>query len=691
VTKRKLLSFSLVIACSLFLLGCSGSGGGGGGSVNVNGTVVGLTFSPISNASVVIGSSTARTRSNGTYSFTNIPGGDQKITITSAGHTSSYRKVSVSSGQTATASIAILADLDSKITPITASGGTAANTIGSIKMIFPSGAFSSRQNVILTQVPKVAAPYDPQQGQEFISFIVFVEPENVTLSAAATLEIPNMTGVTTEAVPFYHFDPNSLTWNFIGNGFASATSETMPTATTIDISTIRMGWIAAMIPIDPLPGQISGVVSIGHVGGTPISGANVWSDNSSAVSDSTGHYILNYVPTGIATVNASAVSYDLYTSPPQTVLSTLTTPLNIPLSQASQGNVSGTVRRFGGGSGSIVQNARIVGSNGGEAITDSNGTYTLYNIPAAPTHFTASALNYVSSVETATVESGTTIPNVDFSLPYVGTFEPYEFTFESATMEGFTTEPGSFWHVQFCDHATFTGRPVDYFNSAHPDIVRQVFLQDDGILTQNGCIPTPYQGDYYAWYGQTTPATAEGSFIGLYETNFSSTSEVNGGTSGSPYVLGDSGSLISPPLDLTGYDNGELNFWTWWEIESADPANGHDSMDIYVATGPTFSTWEALGSLNPLEDPIEGGSGEAYTSGGFDQPGVWVNHVFDLSSYSGKRIEIKFKFDTVDRDYNGFRGWFLDDIKVNNSQFGVAATSNHRTTIPKVLPRKPRN
>jgi hypothetical protein len=296
-------------------------------------------------------------------------------------------------------------------------------------------------------------------------------------------------------------------------------------------------------------------------------------------------------------------------------------------------------------------------------------------------------------VETATVIGGSTVTNVDFNLPFVGTPSTYEFTFESGTMEGFTTEANSFWHAQYCD-PNFAARPVDYFNSAHGTITRKVFLPDDGTLTQAGSIPTPYQGHWYAWYGQDTiegwPATSEASYIGYAETNSDATFEGNGGTSATvpPFFGGsNSGNLISPPLDLKGYDLGKLSFWTWWEIESKNPGGDtvKDMMNIYVSQSP-YTTWEAIGSLNPIQSPIKGGSGEAYTSGGFDQPGVWVNHVFDLSAYSGKTIEIKFAFDTIDRQYNGFRGWFLDDIAVTNSQIGVSVTRNHRTTIPKALP-----
>jgi hypothetical protein len=101
-------------------------------------------------------------------------------------------------------------------------------------------------------------------------------------------------------------------------------------------------------------------------------------------------------------------------------------------------------------------------------------------------------------------------------------------------------------------------------------------------------------------------------------------------------------------------------------------------MVIYVSKSP-YTTWDVLGYLNPYDDPAKniGVSGEAYTSGGFNQPGIWVNHSYDLTSYAGNTIKIRFLFNTADNLWNGYRGWFLDDITVKNSQWGISSFGSH--------------
>jgi hypothetical protein len=113
-------------------------------------------------------------------------------------------------------------------------------------------------------------------------------------------------------------------------------------------------------------------------------------------------------------------------------------------------------------------------------------------------------------------------------------------------------------------------------------------------------------------------------------------------------------------------------------------------MYIFVSKGPSYNIWDLIGCLNPYEDPLPEtvASGDAYTSGGFNQPGVWVQHNFDLTQYAGNQIIIRFLFNTGDRKYNGFRGWFLDDIKIENSQMGIFGFGHYRRELPIPVPRK---
>ena len=58
-----------------------------------------------------------------------------------------------------------------------------------------------------------------------------------------------------------------------------------------------------------------------------------------------------------------------------------------------------------------------------------------------------------------------------------------------------------------------------------------------------------------------------------------------------------------------------------------------------------------------------------FSSAGFNRKPVWNTEEIDLSDYSGQTIQIKFKFNTVDAYYNGFRGWMIDNIEIRkNSQ-----------------------
>ncbi len=436
-----------------------------------------------------------------------------------------------------------------------------------------------------------------------------------------------------------------------------------------------MGWIAAIMQIYPAPGWIQGTVTSS---GVPVSGANVWTVTNYDVTDSSGNYKLTDIPVGTTEVYASALGYSLYSSA-ETITSGNQTTLNIDLAsfQQYQGNITGMVKRL---YGTGLYQARVAESNGGVAYTDQSGIYTLYNVPVGATNVSAYADNYISSSESVTVINGSTVNANTFYLPYVGTSDAFNYTFESGT-QGFITfadqYQNNFWHRQ--DDSAKDGegtRFKNYFNRTDTTQTRKVYLSDDGSI--------PYDKDsslghhYYFWYGQTFPATVEASYIGNQDPQDVATTE--SGTGGDSYVNGNSGTLESPEMNLAGYSSGKLSFWTWWEIEGKNPAqgNGYDSMLISVSKSP-YTTWDLLGYLNPYEDPAKSitVSGEAYTSGGFNQPGVWVQHNFDLTPYAGDLIKIRFVFKTGDRKYNGFRGWFLDDISVDNSQFGISSFGSH--------------
>lgn len=170
-----------------------------------------------------------------------------------------------------------------------------------------------------------------------------------------------------------------------------------------------------------------------------------------------------------------------------------------------------------------------------------------------------------------------------------------------------------------------------------------------------GFLPLPAGGDYDWWFGQDSTGTFIG---GGFNRNQAA---LSGGTSLSTV----SGSLVSPPVSLIGQTRALLNFKTWWEIEGVD-ANTYDLMHVEVSTNKGLS-WLPLGrgTINPLND-LNGDPWKAFSSAGLGKTGVWTDQFFDLKPYLGSVVLIRFRFDSGDNQYNGFRGWFIDNIKVSS-------------------------
>ena len=71
----------------------------------------------------------------------------------------------------------------------------------------------------------------------------------------------------------------------------------------------------------------------------------------------------------------------------------------------------------------------------------------------------------------------------------------------------------------------------------------------------------------------------------------------------------------------------------------------------------------ALDFLNPAVDPYQ--SGDPISSGGHNRDVVWHHLVYDITPYmSNSNAHIAFRFYTFDELYNGFKGWFIDNVYV---------------------------
>jgi uncharacterized membrane protein/predicted GH43/DUF377 family glycosyl hydrolase len=117
------------------------------------------------------------------------------------------------------------------------------------------------------------------------------------------------------------------------------------------------------------------------------------------------------------------------------------------------------------------------------------------------------------------------------------------------------------------------------------------------------------------------------------------------------YGDGSDVSLVSPPLDITNVSNLELTFQMWFGSESiADAA--------WVEASSDGTTWFVI---NPLKGPAYASTiwGMGYTG----PIGGWHEAMFDLSSYAGGMLWLRFRFMTDGSVTDA--GWYVDDVQVS--------------------------
>lgn len=643
------LLFVVALVSVLLLFGCLSTAPNWG---NVSGLIVDTSYNPISRATVLIGSETAYSSSNGEYLVERMTSGTNVVTLSKSGYTTSYRQVETGLGETTHANLAILAELDSKVTVVDSSGGVVSNTSGSIQIDIPAGALSTSKQIQVTEVPLIAAPYPPPTGYQFIAVIVYVTPTQTELASNATLSIPNSTGLVDGTdVTFYHFDLATLEWQLI----SYSSGEAHLSSGNITANIRDFGWLAAIIPISPSAGHIAGTIT-NLASDEAIPYANVWGSYFATVADENGAYTLSNLPTGEVTVEAVASGYARNSSS-VTVVAGETVTCNIVLEALTTGNVEGYVYDIA--NNTPISGARVVGPGGNETITDTDGSYTLYDVDAGSATIYAYANNYFYDYDTVTVYAGQ-IASLSLYLAA---------TTEAATWsDDFETDKG--WEISSAFEEVVWQR-LEYTGLVKNTLAPTYVTLPDYSSTL-GKLPQPYGGSYSYWYGQESTQTAQGCYIAVQK---SGDDALSGGTSSTNYPY-NYGYLVSPSIDITGFAYATLSFWTWWEVEGVNAATGYDQMKVQISTdGGTTYTDVAL--LNPFSDPNT--SREAfrpYTSGGYDQTGEWVYHSFDLTQYVGNVIKIRFYFNTVDTLYNGFRGWMIDNFAVAPEAISYSRVSN---------------
>ncbi len=179
----------------------------------------------------------------------------------------------------------------------------------------------------------------------------------------------------------------------------------------------------------------------------------------------------------------------------------------------------------------------------------------------------------------------------------------------------------------------------------------------NACVEQLGAISNSFGGNYALWFGNPDQGTYVGNFLGASGNCTSN----NGGSSG--VVV--SGTARSPQfLVPAGAGAKNLQFRSWWEIESVDPQqNAYDKMVVQIVNQSGVVT--QIGTLNPDVD-ANGPANAPYSSGGYNRTPVWNLYDFDISAYAGQQIQVQFYFMTQDSAYNGYRGWVIDNVSVTS-------------------------
>ncbi len=101
-----------------------------------------------------------------------------------------------------------------------------------------------------------------------------------------------------------------------------------------------------------------------------------------------------------------------------------------------------------------------------------------------------------------------------------------------------------------------------------------------------------------------------------------------------------SGTLTSPPIDLSDTPEALLTFYEWSEVETN---NSYDRTRVQISLDG--KNWETIFESHGTND-------------------TWIKRVIDLTSYVDEEIQLRFWFDTIDGLFNTFEGWYIDDVTV---------------------------
>ena len=171
---------------------------------------------------------------------------------------------------------------------------------------------------------------------------------------------------------------------------------------------------------------------------------------------------------------------------------------------------------------------------------------------------------------------------------------------------------------------------ADFSNGAAPSL--------DGFVIDNTVPVGSPAGQVPGLWHQSTRRTGEAGHSSPHSLYFGIEAAGN-------YNVGlTSGRVTSPVINLAGVSGAELSFS---QVLRTEVSTAFDQAEVQISVdGVTFTT--VMSRANGL----------------LPNSSAWTNATFNLQSFLGQSIRIRFAFNTVDPGNNQFEGWYLDDVIV---------------------------
>lgn len=137
--------------------------------------------------------------------------------------------------------------------------------------------------------------------------------------------------------------------------------------------------------------------------------------------------------------------------------------------------------------------------------------------------------------------------------------------------------------------------------------------------------------------------------------------DVNDATTGYDNGKPTTGDLTSPAITLPAGTASTLSFWYLYETEGAGIHWDQRWVQLSLNGGPFVN-------LLQLSD---------------DPPNFWLRSpLINLSAFAGTSIRVRFHFETLDSQWNGYRGWFIDDFSLSTASISTCLDNYEPNDFP---------